>query len=75
MGDGEVAMALDPSPALLACMIQMPRSVDEQLMRTISEGGKAFGTAMSEFKDTPTAEGIRKVIACMRSGLSAEAQQ
>jgi len=75
MGDGEAAMTLNPSPALLAYMIQMPMSVDEYLMWTISEGGKAFGTAMPAFKDTLTAEEIWKVIAYMRAGFTAGTQQ
>lgn len=39
MGDGEAARYLNPSPALLAYMVQMPMSVDEYLMWSIAEGG------------------------------------
>jgi putative membrane protein len=52
MGDGEAGRALNPSPALLAYMIQMPMAVDEYMYWTISEGGQAFGTAMPAFKDS-----------------------
>jgi mono/diheme cytochrome c family protein len=73
MGDGEAAKALNPSPALLAYMIQMPMAVDEYLMWTIADGGKAFGTAMPAFKNTLSAEEIWKIIAYMRSGFPAVA--
>ena len=68
MGDGEAANSVNPSPALLAYMIQRPQSVDEYLMWTISEGGKAFGTAMPVFKDTLSEEEIWKIITFMRAG-------
>jgi len=75
MGDGEAAKALNPSPALLAYMIQMPMSVDEYMMWTISEGGKAFGTAMPAFENTLSAEEIWQIVAYMRAGFPAMAQQ
>jgi mono/diheme cytochrome c family protein len=75
MGDGEAAKALNPSPALLAYMIQMPMSVDEYMMWTISEGGAAFETAMPAFRNTLSAEEIWRVIAYMRAGFPATAQQ
>jgi mono/diheme cytochrome c family protein len=68
MGDGEAANSVNPSPALLAYMIQRPQSVDEYLMWTISEGGKAFGTAMPVFKDALSEEEIWKIITFMRAG-------
>ena len=73
--DGEAAKDLHPSPALLAYMIQMPMSVDEYLMWTVSEGGKAFETAMPGFKSTLSAEEIWKIVAYMRAGFPAIAQQ
>ena len=73
MGDGEAAKALNPSPALLAYMIQMPMSVDEYMMWTIAEGGMAFETAMPAFKDTLSPEEIWKIIAYMRAGFPAKA--
>jgi mono/diheme cytochrome c family protein len=68
LGDGEAGRALNPSPALLACMINMPMAVDSYLLWTISEGGKPFGTDMPAFRDTLTKEEIWKVIAFMRAG-------
>jgi hypothetical protein len=50
MGDGEAGKALNPPPAVTAYMIEVPMSVDEYLMRTIAESGKAFGTDMPSFK-------------------------
>jgi mono/diheme cytochrome c family protein len=71
MGDGAAAKALNPSPALLAYMIQMPMAVDEYLMWSITEGGAQFGTAMPAFKGTLASEDIWKIIAYMRAGFPA----
>ena len=68
MGDGDAAYSVNPSPALLAYMIQRPQSVDEYLMWSISEGGKAFGTAMPVFKGKLSQEKIWKIITFMRAG-------
>ena len=68
LGDGEAGRALNPSPALLAYMINMPMAVDEYLLWTISEGGKPLGTAMPAFKDSLTKEQIWQIIAFMRAG-------
>ncbi len=68
MGDGNAALAVNPSPALLAFMIQTPMAIDEYLMWSISEGGPPFGTDMPSFKDKLSAAQIWKVIAFMRAG-------
>ncbi len=68
MGDGEAAKDLNPSPSLLAFLIQRPIAVDEYLMWTISDGGKKFGTKMPAFKDKLSRDDIWKVIAYMRAG-------
>ena len=68
LGDGEAAKALNPSPALLAYMIQMPMSVDEYMLWTISDGGGAFGTAMPAFKDVLSTDDIWKIVVYMRAG-------
>jgi mono/diheme cytochrome c family protein len=68
MGDGEAGKSLNPSPALLAYLVQRPQSVDEYLVWTISDGGKAFGTAMPAFKGTLAEEEIWKIITFMRAG-------
>ena len=68
MGDGEAANSLNPSPALLAYMIQMPMAVDEYMLWSISDGGEAFGTDMPAFKDALKRDEIWKIIAYMRAG-------
>lgn len=70
MGDGEVANSLSPSPALLAYMIQMPMAVDAYMLWSVSEGGKAFGTAMPAFKDVLTKDEIWKIVTYMRAGFT-----
>ena len=68
MGDGDKGLALNPSPALLAFIIQTPVAADEYLVWSISEGGALFGTGMPAFKDRLTAAQIWKIIAYMRAG-------
>lgn len=68
MGDGEAGKSLNPSPALLSHLIQMPIAVDSYLMWTISDGGKAFKTDMPTFKGVLTKQEIWKIIAYMRAG-------
>jgi mono/diheme cytochrome c family protein len=68
LGNGEVARALSPSPALLAYMIRRPISVDEYLLWTISEGGEQFGSEMPAFKDKLSGDDIWRVVAYMRAG-------
>jgi mono/diheme cytochrome c family protein len=75
MGDGEVAKSLSPSPALLAHMIQMPMSVDEYMLWSISDGGAAFGTAMPAYKDVLTKDEIWKIVTYMRAGFPVEQTQ
>lgn len=75
MGDGEVANSLSPSPALLAYMIQMPMSVDEYMLWSISDGGAAFQTAMPAFKDVLTKDEIWKIVTYMRAGFPVEQTQ
>ena len=75
MGDGEVAKSLNPSPALLAYMIQMPMAVDEYMLWSVSDGGEAFGTAMPAFKDVLTNDEIWKIVTYMWAGFPAEQTQ
>ena len=75
LGDGEMANSLNPSPALLAYMIQMPMSVDEYMLWSISDGGEAFGTAMPAFKDALTEDEIWKIVTYMRAGFPLEQTQ
>lgn len=68
MGDGDMALAVNPSPALLAFMIQTPLGIDEYLMWSISEGGALFGSDMPAFKDRLSVAEIWKIIVFMRAG-------
>lgn len=68
MGDGEAGRSLNPSPALLAYMIQMPMAVDEYLLWSISDGGEAFGTDMPAFKGALTTDEIWTIVTYMRTG-------
>ncbi len=71
LGDGEAGRDLTPPPALLAHMIKWPRSVDEYLLWTISEGGAQFGSKMPAFKETLTEQQIWQIVAYMRGGFPA----
>ena len=68
IGDGEMANSLNPSPALLAYMIQMPMSVDAYMLWSISDGGAVFGTAMPAFEDTLTQDEIWEIVIYIRAG-------
>jgi mono/diheme cytochrome c family protein len=46
----------------------MPMAGDEYLLWTVSEGGKAFETAMPAFKDSLSEDQIWSIIAYMRAG-------
>ena len=68
LGEGDAALDLTPSPALLARMIDVQGTVDEYLLWTISEGGAQFGTAMPAFKTTLTETQIWQIVGYMRAG-------
>lgn len=72
LGDGKQANALNPSPVLLAYLIQTPMAVDEYMLWTISDGGQVFETDMPAFKDALARAEIWKVITYMRAGFPAE---
>ena len=74
MGNREAAHNLSPSPALLAYMVQMPMSVDEYLLWSISEGGERFNTAMPAFKGRLSEKDIWRIISFMRAGFPAFAR-
>ncbi|MGD9502590.1 MAG: cytochrome c [Methyloceanibacter sp.] len=71
LGNGDLASALSPSPALLAYMIQQPIAIDQYLLWTISEGGKPFGTSMPAFKKELSREQIWQIVAYLRAGFPA----
>jgi mono/diheme cytochrome c family protein len=68
LGNGELAYSLNPSPALLAYLIQQPIAIDQYLLWTISEGGKQFGTAMPSFKSELKQDQIWQIVAYLRAG-------
>lgn len=68
LGNGDLAYALKPSPALLAYMVQQPVAVDHYLLWSIAEGGKQFGTAMPAFKNRLSEEQIFQIVAYLRAG-------
>lgn len=71
LGNGDLAYALTPSPALLAYMVSQPVAVDQYLLWSIAEGGKEFGTAMPAFKDQLSATQIWQIVAYLRAGFPA----
>jgi mono/diheme cytochrome c family protein len=68
LGNGDLAYALTPSPALLAYMVQQPIAVDQYLLWSISEGGKQFGTAMPAFKNQLSEKQTWQIVAYLRAG-------
>jgi mono/diheme cytochrome c family protein len=68
LGNGELAYSLNPSPALLAYLVQQPIAIDQYLLWTISEGGQQFGTAMPSFKTELTQDQIWQIVAYLRAG-------
>ena len=68
LGNGELAYSLNPSPALLAYLVQQPIAMDQYLLWTISEGGQQFGTAMPSFKTELTQDQIWQIVAYLRAG-------
>jgi mono/diheme cytochrome c family protein len=68
LGNGELAYSLNPSPALLAYLIQQPIAIDQYLLWTISEGGEQFGTAMPSFKNELSQDQIWQIVAYLRAG-------
>lgn len=68
LGDGVASRGLTPPPALLAYLIDQPRSVDEYLLWSIAEGGAQFGTEMPAYKAVLTEPEIWQIIIYMRAG-------
>jgi mono/diheme cytochrome c family protein len=69
-GGGEGSLALSPSPALLAYMIQRPVAVDEYLLWSIADGGTQFGSEMPAYKDRLSRDEIWRIVAYMRAGFT-----
>jgi mono/diheme cytochrome c family protein len=72
-GNGDIGLALDPSPALLSFMVRMPQAVDEYLMWSIAEGGLPFGSDMPAYKDRLSVDEIWRIVAFMRAGFPEDA--
>ena len=66
-GDGKAGRDLTPPPAFLAYLIKRPRSVDEYLQWTISEGGAQFSSDMPAFKEILTDLQIWQIVTYMRA--------
>jgi mono/diheme cytochrome c family protein len=71
LGNGDLAPDLNPSPALLAYLVQQPIAGDQYLLWSIDEGGKQFNTAMPAFKTELTREQIWQIVAYLRAGFPA----
>jgi mono/diheme cytochrome c family protein len=74
LGNGVISNSLNPSPALLAYLIQMPMTIDSYLLWSISEGGKEFGTSMPAFKDGLSDQEIWQIVTYMRAGFVSSTQ-
>lgn len=68
MGDGDAALAVSPSPALLAYMVQRPIAVDPYLLWTIADGGAQFESGMPAYKEKLARDDIWRIVAYMRAG-------
>ncbi len=67
-GDGPAGKALSPPPANLNRLMKMRMMArDNYLIWTLSEGGKAFQTAMPAFKETLSEEERWKIIWFLRT--------
>ena len=72
LGDGPAAKSLNPPPANLAWLSNMPMSRWDPFMYwTVAEGGTAYGTAMPAFKSTLSKDDIWAVVAYIQAHLPA----
>ncbi len=69
-GEGEAGFDLNPSPALLAFIVQMPIAVDSYLMWSIAEGGTDINSKMPAFKDTLSVDEMWQVVSYIRNGFA-----
>ena len=69
-GDGDAGLAVDPSPALLNFLVQMPRAVDGYLLWSIAEGGARFGSEMPAYRGLLTEKEMWEIIRFMRAGFA-----
>lgn len=67
-GDGDAGRDLTLPPAVLAAMVDEPRSVDQYFLWSISEGGLRSGSEMPAFKTRLTDRQIWQIVTYMRTG-------
>jgi mono/diheme cytochrome c family protein len=68
LGEGQASRDLTPPPAFLAYLVDRPRSVDEYLLWSISEGGEQFSTEMPAYKEVLTERQVWQIVIYMRAG-------
>ena len=69
-GEGKAGFDLNPSPALLAFIVQTPIAVDSYLMWSIAEGGADLNSEMPAFKDTLNENEIWQIVSYIRNGFA-----
>lgn len=69
-GEGKAGFDLNPSPALLAFIVQSPIAVDSYLMWSIAEGGVDLNSGMPAFKSTLSADEIWQIVSYIRNGFA-----
>lgn len=69
-GEGKAGLDLNPSPALLAFVVQTPIAVDSYLMWSIAEGGVELNSEMPAFKATLSQDEIWQIISYIRNGFA-----
>ena len=69
-GEGKAGFDLNPSPALLAFVVQTPIAVDSYLMWSIAEGGTDLNSGMPAFKSTLSENEIWQIVSYIRNGFA-----
>ncbi len=69
-GEGEAGLDLNPSPALLAFIVQTPIAVDSYLMWSIAEGGVKLNSKMPAFKAKLSETEIWQIVSYIRNGFA-----
>jgi len=69
-GEGKAGFDLNPSPALLAFIVQTPIAVDSYLMWSIAEGGDKLNSEMPAFKTKLSETEIWQIVSYIRNGFA-----
>ncbi len=69
-GEGKAGFDLNPSPALLAFIVQTPIAVDSYLMWSIAEGGADLNSEMPAFKTVLNENEIWQIVSYIRNGFA-----